>query len=335
MPALTRYPFAAIVLRVLLSPVLSFAAPVAAGGSADPLSISSGITGTIFPAEFSPQMEHSGFAEVVSQTPVVSVSPALPTDSQEYDWYILPDGLLYRSYLAGPREPRISSVLFGDGNGEFFWDATLGGRVALLRYGTPGARSPSGWEWDVEGAVITRLNMFESQDVEAADYRAGTLITRAEGRWAAKLGYFHISSHIGDEFIVRNPSYVRDNYVTESVILGVSCDQSDAVRLYGETAYAFHYSGGAKRWQIQTGAEYSPLATYTRRGAPFAAANLQILQAVDFSPAMNLQIGWQWKSPQSGRSLRTGFTYFNGHSTQYQFLQSSEEQLGGGVWFDY
>lgn len=335
MPVVTRYPFAVIALSVLLSSILSIVSPVAAGGPAEPLTVSSGMTSETFPAEFPPQAEDAAIAEDYSQTPVMSISPQLSADSQAYDWYILPDGLLYRSYLAGPREPRISSVLFGDGDGEFYWDATLGGRVGLLRYGSPGARKPMGWQWDVEGAVITRLNMYESQDVEAADYRVGTLITRAEGRWAAKLGYFHISSHIGDEFVVRNPSYARDNYVTESAILGVSYDQSDAVRLYGETAYAFHFSGSAKRWQFQTGAEYSPPPAYARRGAPFAAINLQILEAVDFSPAMNLQAGWQWKSPQSGRSLRAGFTYFNGYSTQYQFLQSSEQHLGGGVWFDY
>ncbi|MGV3483859.1 MAG: DUF1207 domain-containing protein [Planctomycetaceae bacterium] len=336
MPAIIRRPFASLAFcMVLVASVLSLASPAAASGPAEPLSLHSGMPFATGFAEDGALIEEWPLAEDALQSPTMSKLPAPSAAPQAYDWYLLPDGLLYRSYLAGPHEPRVSTLLFGDGDGGFFWDATLGARAGLLRYGTPEARDPRGWQWDVEGAVITRLNMQESQDVEAADYRVGTLLTRAEGRWAAKLGYFHISSHIGDEFLGRNPGYVRDNYVTESAILGVSFDQTDAVRLYGETVYAFHVAGKAEHWQFQTGAEYSPPATYTRRGAPFAAINLQMLEAVDFSPAMNVQTGWQWKSPQSGRSLRAGFTYFNGHSTQFQFLQTSEQQIGGGVWFDY
>lgn len=255
--------------------------------------------------------------------------------SDDRDWYILPDGLLWNSYLAGPHEPRISTVIFNDTDGGIFWDATVGGRVGLVRYGTAGAKRPQGWQWDLEGAVITRLDLLHAEDVESMDYRFGTEITAAEGPWAMKFGYFHISSHVGDEYLIRNSILERINYVTESWVWGVSYSPSDAFRFYGEIANAFKASGGAKRYQFQTGAEYTPVAETTRRGAPFAAINLNFREAVDYDVSTTAQIGWGYQSPRSGRRIRFGIQYGDGPTSQYSFFERREEYLGMGVWFDY
>ncbi len=252
-----------------------------------------------------------------------------------YDWHLLPDGLLWRSYLAGPHEPRISTVIFNDNSGGVFWDATLGGRVGLLRYGTAGAKRPSGIQWDLEGATITRLDILHAEDVESLDYRFGTEITAADGPWAIKFGYFHISSHVGDEYLVRNPTFDRINYVTESWIIGGSHSPSDSIRLYGEFANAFRASGGAKRYQFQTGAEYTPVARSPRVGAPFAAVNLNFREAVDYDVSTTVQIGWSFQGPESGRRLRFGAQYADGPTSQYSFFERRESYLGLGVWFDY
>ncbi|TWU25039.1 hypothetical protein Pla52o_13360 [Novipirellula galeiformis] len=250
-------------------------------------------------------------------------------------WSILPDGLLYKSYLAGPHEPRIGMVIFSDTEEGVYWDATLGGRVGLLRYGSLGSSDPNGWQWDLEGAVMVRLDVMSSEDVDSMDFRFGTLITRADGPWSAKMGYFHISSHVGDEYLERYPLFERVNYVTESLVFGLSYQASDPLRLYGEFAYGVKASGGAKPVQIQTGAEYVPAPLSPQRGGPFAAVNLDIRQVVDFSPTMNLQAGWQWQGPESKRRLRFGLQYLNGYTTQFQFYDQREEQIGGGLWFDY
>ncbi|QDT05912.1 hypothetical protein K227x_43170 [Rubripirellula lacrimiformis] len=254
--------------------------------------------------------------------------------SNARQWQALPDGLMWRSYLAAPHEPRMSMLLFRDSDAGYFWDATLGGRVGLIRYGTTDARRPNGWQWDIEGAVMTRLNLLESEDVESMDYRFGTEITAAEGPWAMKFGYFHISSHVGDEFMGRNPTYQRINYVTESMILGGSYQPADW-RLYGEVVNSFHDSGGAKRWQLQTGAEYTPKSKSDFRGAPFAAINVNLREAVDFSPTTTIQVGWSFQGSRSGRRMRYGLEYGAGPSNQYQFFSRDDEYLGLGIWFDY
>ena len=251
------------------------------------------------------------------------------------EWHLLPDGLLWHSYLAAPQEPRISSVIFHDSDDGVFWDAAVGGRVGLVRYGTAGAKHPSGFQWDLEAAVFTRLDLLHAEDVESMDYRFGTELTAAEGPWAVKFGYFHVSSHVGDEYLVRNSTLRRINYVTESLVLGGSYTPIDSVRLYGEFAYAFHVAGGAEPNQFQTGAEYTPLAVSVWHGAPFAAINLNFREAVDYDVSTTLQLGWSFQGPVSGRRLRLGVQYGDGPTSQYAFFERREEYVGLGVWFDY
>ena len=54
--------------------------------------------------------------------------------SSDFTWQVGPSGIIYRSYLAGPHEPRISISPFFNSN-RAVWDATVGGRGGVLRYG--------------------------------------------------------------------------------------------------------------------------------------------------------------------------------------------------------
>lgn len=255
--------------------------------------------------------------------------------NEPWGWHILPDGLLWHSYLAGPHEPRISTVIFNDSDNGAFWDVTIGGRMGLLRYGTFGSRRPHGWQWDIEGAVITRLDLQESEDVESMDYRFGTEITTAQGRWSGKFGYFHVSSHVGDEYMIRNPLFQRVNYVAESLVLGLSYMAMDQLRLYGETAYAMRTSGGADRWQFQTGFEYVAKERIPGQGSPFTAMNVDFGEGVDYEPSLVLQAGWSWQSHESERRFRLGLQYAYGPTSQLEFFQRREEYFGVGFWVDY
>jgi len=249
---------------------------------------------------------------------------------------VLPAGLLYRSYIAAPHEPRFSSaLLFDSSSGDARWDASLGARMGIFRRDNPPRMNMDAWQIDLEGAAITRLNPQEKMDVEAVDYRFGLQWTGKRDNLAFKFGYFHISSHVGDEFLIKNPAFQRINYVRESLIFGTSLQATPECRVYGEIGWAMFTSGGAEPWQFQTGAEYSRLATRPTRGAPFTALNLQMRQEVDFAPGVSILAGWQWKGPETGRTMRIGLQFFNGPSNQYSFYEEYDQQLGLGVWYDF
>ncbi len=249
---------------------------------------------------------------------------------------VLPVGLLYRSYIAGPHEPRMGTVAHYDlAEKSWRWDSTLGGRVGIFRRDQPPRMNLDAWQIDLEGAVMVRLDPNEKMDLESSDYRFGLLWTGRQDRIAYKAGYFHVSSHVGDEYQIKNPGFQRVNYVRENLIVGTSFDATPEWRLYGEVAWAVSVSGGAEPLQFQFGTEYAKQASRPQRGAPFAALNFQMRQEVNFAAGVTAMTGWQWRGPVTGRTLRTGLQYFNGPSNQYEFYQRFDNQLGAGIWLDY
>jgi hypothetical protein len=259
---------------------------------------------------------------------------ACPPDA--WFWQILPEGLIYRSYWAGPHEPRMGLVMFReDHSGNSFWDAALGGRVGLLRYGSGDVLWPQGWQLDFEGAALPRLTLDTQRDLDSVDFRAGVPLTYGWQNWQFKVGYYHLSSHMGDEYAIRNNALDdRINYVRDAMVGGVSYYPDPMLRLYGEAAYAFNATGGAEPWEFQFGFELAKAGPTGPHGSPFLAANVQLLEEHNFGGAINAQAGWMWRS-QTGRVLRIGAQYYNGKSSQYQFFDDSEEQIGGGVWYDF
>lgn len=180
---------------------------------------------------------------------------------------------MYRSYLAGEKEPRIQwTSLYDTRSRRKISETALGGRAGLLRYGTYGSVNPQGFQWDVEGAAFARVLPDEpSTMLEAADFRVGTIATWRHQRMAVKAGYYHISSHLGDEFLLANLLYPRINYVRDSLIAGVTYDLTQAWQVYGEIGNALGYEGGALPLELQFGTQYTPIpqnSLHGRRSPP-------------------------------------------------------------------
>ena len=302
--------------------IVSDQTPPAAYGAPYPLSD---------PAELSP--------EVVPMAHLYGGPPGYATPSGGWGWEILPDGLIYRSYLAGPRESRLALHTFHNESTSdrsvWMWDATLGGRKGLLRYGNGDPTNPVGFQVDLEGAAVVRLNLDEERDVDASDFRFGVPLSYTAGDGVSyKFGYYHVSSHLGDELIARTGVNSRINYVRDAIIFGVSQQVTPCWRVYGETAFAFFTAGGAEPWEFQFGAEYSRPGATGPWGTPFFATNAHLREELDFGGDWTLQTGWLWRGA-TGSMLRLGLHYMNGKSTQYQFFRQNEEQVGLGLWFDF
>ena len=262
--------------------------------------------------------------------------PSYPANYYDtWGWDILPDGLIYRSYMAGPRESKMQLNMMQEmGTKETYWDVILGGRRGLLRYGNSDPLNPEGWQLDIEGGTILRLNLDHERDLDTSDFRFGVPLTYGWGQWQYKLGYYHLSSHLGDELIVRTPGATRDNYVRDAVVFGVAYNPTPAWRLYGEAAYAFFTAGGAEPWEFQFGVEYAQPGATDIYGTPFFATNGHLREELDFGGDYVVQAGWLWRGA-SGSTFRTGFQFLTGHSNLYQFYDESEEQYGWAIWYDF
>jgi hypothetical protein len=287
----------------------------------------------------------------VGPLPPPSATPVHPLDlgsslqrtlsgEEPWTWQILPAGLLYQSYLAGTREPRFGSDIIYDHKLGWLWDSTLGARVGLLRYGTEDATSPDGctpwpegWQLDVEGAAFPRLDL-PARDLQDVDFRAGMLITRRDGPWETKFGYYHYCTHLGDQYIFNNPGVMRNSYERDSLIFGLAYYLDPSVRVYWEAGWAFHFESPAEPWDMQFGVEFSSTEPTGPGGSPFAAVNGHLHQEDNFGGNLSVQAGWQWRG-RTRHLLRIGVQYFNGLSDQGQFYNQFEQYVGMGLWYDY
>jgi len=264
---------------------------------------------------------------------------ALSAGGEPWSWQVLPADVLWQSYWAGAKESRISSVVFEEpGNNVSLMDVSLGGRAAILRHGTAGPAASGrieGWELQIEGAGMLRLNLDENWDLEAVDFRFGVPLVYGRDQWQWKFAYYHLSAHLGDERIIRTGSVAeRINYSRDALVVAFSYFPLPAWRWYAEAEWAFYADAGAKPWAFQFGLDFAQPGPTNMRGTPFLALNGHLRQEVDFGGNLVVQTGWLWRG-QSNRVLRAGLHYQNGKSNQFTFFNQFEQQVGLGLWYDY
>ena len=261
-------------------------------------------------------------------------SSTIGTREGPWKLQLLPDGLIYRSYLAGAKESRIGCTVVHEHKLGWIWDISLGGRMGVLRWGTEDTDRPEGWQIDLEGAGLPRLDFENHRDLTAVDFRFGVPVTYGRGRYQTKLAYYHLSSHLGDEYMVRHATLTRKNYARDVIVWGHSFFLTDDIRLYAEAGCAFFSLDGSEPWEFQFGVDYSPVRPQRRQGSPFFAINGHLREEADFGGNLVVQTGWQWRG-DSGHLFRLGMQYYSGMSDQFEFYDQYEDKLGFGLWYDF
>lgn len=295
------------------------------------------------PASYYPQVAKAGL--IVEPIPgvkseggqLVSSSSFTPRFQCRDLWHlqVLPDGLLYRPYMASAHECRIAGQWVEDQNLGCIWDVALGGRVGILRYGNNSESQPEGWQADMEGAAFPRLQLNSDLDVISCDYKFGVPFSYARGRHATKFGYYHLSSHLGDEYLIKHPWTRRINYSRDCLLLGHSIYfHHRKMRVYAEAAWAFQTGDMTKPWEFQFGFEYAPSRATGFRPQPFFAIGGHLREEVDFGGNMIIQAGYLWRGA-TGHMFRMGLQYYVGMSDQYEFIDQYENKVGFGIWYDF
>jgi hypothetical protein len=259
----------------------------------------------------------------------------MTTGDEAWTWQLLPDGLMYKSYIAGEKEPRISNSFLFQSGGDTLWDTALGWRVGLIRFGATRAVQPEGFQLDVEGGTFLRALSGQANDMRSMDLRVGIPLTWREGPFQVKVSAYHLESHVGDDFLLENPGFIPNGYSRTALVAGVGYFVLDSLRLYSEVGWSVSGSGGDKPWEWQSGLEWSTPDPTGLRGAPYFAANVHLRETTFGSGSVNVMAGWQWRRSKSDHYFRAGLQYFNGKNNQYSFLQDTQQLFGFGLRYDY
>ncbi len=259
---------------------------------------------------------------------------------ESWSWQLFPNELMFPAFLAGVHETRLSSIWNWDRDQNRMWDSTLGGRVPFLRYGNKTPLQPRGWQLDIEGAVHLRLDPEHTTDMDANDFRFGFPISYGTDTQQIRFGYYHVSSHLGDERMMRlnemGVPHSRINYYREALIFGYAYKPCPDIRLYFEADFAVKAGECTKRWHFQFGTEYSPrIRPGDSHGSPFAAINVRLMEERHFDGNLTAQLGWQWRGNRN-QLFRFGAQYFAGISEQYEHINGPREhKVGIGFWYDF
>ncbi|WP_437228210.1 DUF1207 domain-containing protein [Planctomicrobium sp. SH661] len=281
-----------------------------------------------------PEAVDYGMTSTDSYVPSYQVQgPSFLAGSDTWTWKFLPEGYLYHTYLASEAEPRLAVQVFSETHQGSFVDSFIGGRIGFVRFGRQD--SPEGFQLDLLGGANLRQDPTPDWDVDSVQFRYDIPLTYRKGPHAWKFGFYHISAHLGDEFLIKNPTYDRLNWLRDSLYLGYSYFPIPEVRLYGEVGWAFN-SDVSEPWEFQFGLEIAPVYPTGIHGAPFIAMNVHLHQELDYGGSFNIQGGWSWRGEGlSSGLLRTGPYYFDGGSPQFSFYQVHEQQIGWGLWYDF
>ncbi len=276
-----------------------------------------------------------GAADIPSWSPPAGPSVLAAAQSKdEPGLEVLPRGNLFDPLIADPRWAHFSAAyqyFVDDEEIEHAGAVSFGETFGLL--GGP-APFDGRWQFDFQAAVFGLFDLdSDSKDLINADYWVGLPLSYRSGPYSAMLRVFHQSSHLGDEFLLRD-RVDRVNLSYEAVDLKLSYEVGRGLRVYGGLGYLLNVEPeGIDPFSTQVGAEY--LAPFTLGDGllrPVAAADLQNREESDFATDLSLRAGVQFESPaQVSQRLQLLIEYFNGRNPNGQFYDRTLEYIGLGA----
>lgn len=255
-----------------------------------------------------------------------------------WEW-MTEEPILMRPFIADPRQINFSA-------GWRFDDQALVKNVIPVSFGDyfPIVRFHNVWPWcgcldlQIEGAVWAVFDpLHDSSPLMNADYYGGMSLTYAIDQWQFRLRGFHISSHIGDEFLLNHPHFRRLNPSAEYLDFFVSHDLTDEIRIYAGLGYMvgqdesfhvkpFYMEGGAEVRAYELFGFTDPCGKIY--GAPFFAFYLRHngsqKKHIDMTYALGYEIG---KTYGLERRMRVYLEYHDGYSLEGQHAKCPTNYL--------
>lgn len=270
-------------------------------------------------------------------------------DSGDYsvwgEWF--PDQpVLFRQFMADPRA-LIYSVAWR------FNDSALFKNIIPVSYYDTCAlyKWYNVWPWqgvlqfEIEGCLWAVFEpLAPSSPLVNADYYVGFPFTYAIGPWAFRLRGYHISSHIGDEFLLQHPRFCRKNPSAEYVDFFISWDYTDEIRLYSGigAVVANDVSFRQKRFYAEIGAEIRMMklgfvdCRQRVYGAPIFGMHFRHKQHYGNSVDSTFILGYEFgKLTGEYKRLRLFFEYHDGFSSEGQFARLKSKYFAIKLTYGY
>jgi hypothetical protein len=271
--------------------------------------------------------------------PSLSIPPSTketPSKIQKKGHFtLLPHRDLFPPLVASPREPQFSAR-YEKNNTELDGNYaasvnSFGDYLPIFEYTLDEERA---LQFSVDGALYAIFNLdTPSLDLFNMDFITGFSLSYQHNEsltFRARL--FHVSSHLGDEFLIANPEVVRKNS---------SYEDFQVVGAYTIGGWRFYGGGGhivrsdpeieAEPWSTKGGIEFRRPIGYFNMDA-LAAVEIQSVERMNWRLNRSVMAGIVVLQSET-REVRFMGNYYSGGSQHGQFFRESLEYFGLGVYF--
>ena len=280
--------------------------------------------------------------EAGRQAPASPAGAAASAAAEPFEAGFLPTGHLFRGLIADPRWPHFSASYryYTSTPGSKNVAAVTFGETLPLYRGNIGEKAKWGqWETGMQAGVFSIFDLdSQSLDLVNTDFFVAGFVGYRVGDFSALGRIFHQSSHLGDEFLLRETRPNRVNLSYEGLDGKLSYDLPLGLRAYGGGGYLFDVDpSNLGRGLAQAGGEFkSPWALWHGRVRPVAGIDLQFKEENNWHTDVSVRAGLQFENVSVlSRNLQILVEYFNGRSFDGQFFRDPVTYLGIGVHFNF
>lgn len=196
-----------------------------------------------------------------------------------------------------------------------------------------------GFDLGIEGAAITQFEWTDrdttfQRNILSTDYRIGIPFVIYFHPWTIRIRFYHLSSHMGDDYIIRNKitSYHNNNN---------NYEQLDVTGSYLLKNFRFYLCVGAVVRAVQPkkllvfsgGLDYLVSLNAKKSAQFYAGFYADTKQDHGFTPAINVGTGVQLGKPDR-RTIKLLITYFQGPLPYSVYEGRSVQWLGAGIYIN-
>ena len=191
------------------------------------------------------------------------------------------------------------------------------------------------WQVAIQTGVFAVFDLdAASMDLINADYRFGIPLGYRRGRFSAiAYPFLHQSSHLGDEFLLRN-KVERINLSYDEAMALVSWDACASVRIYGGGGYMYDRDpSDLKPWHVQYGVEIRgpEFPLFATPVSPVLAGDFQNRQETNWRTDISLRGGLDLTPRRKAHKWLLLLEYYHGNSPNGQFYDDIVEFVGAGL----